>query len=208
MRFFALTAVASLLSAVSAANITVVVGKDGGLTYTPNSVTANVGDVVAFQFVSKNHTVTQSTFTAPCTPKTNPAGVNSGFQPVAAGATSFPQWSFTVQNASAPMWFYCEQVGHCSQGMVFALNPSADKTFAAFQAAALASASNGTSGGYGYPGGTGSTTGSGSTKGSGTATASGSASSASTKPASGAMVVGGKAAAFLTIAGLVAGLNL
>lgn len=70
MRFFALTAVASLLSAVSAANITVIVGKNGTLTYTPNSygptvalssfryygliigfasVTANVGDVVAFQ---------------------------------------------------------------------------------------------------------------------------------------------------------------
>jgi len=70
MRFFVLTAVASLLSAASAANITVIVGKDGGLTYTPNSydpivasssfrhygliigfasVTANVGDVVAFQ---------------------------------------------------------------------------------------------------------------------------------------------------------------
>ena len=91
--------------------------------------------------------------------------------------------------------------------MVFALNPTADKTFAAFQAAALATASNGTSGGYGYPGGTGSGTTTGSS-GSGTATGSGSASSASTKPASGAMVVGGKAAAFLTIAGLVAGLNL
>lgn len=37
MRFFVLTAVASLLSAVSAANITVIVGKNGTLTYTPNS---------------------------------------------------------------------------------------------------------------------------------------------------------------------------
>ena len=37
MRFFVLTAVASLLSAASAANITVIVGKDGGLSYTPNS---------------------------------------------------------------------------------------------------------------------------------------------------------------------------
>ena len=76
-----------------------------------------------------SQTVTQSTFAAPCTPKyvyipllldlfidlqnhrTNPAGVNSGFQPVASGATSFPEWSFTVQNASAPLWFYCEQTG-------------------------------------------------------------------------------------------------
>jgi len=37
------------------------------------------------------------------------AGIDSGYMPVAAGATSFPQWSFTMTNASAPLWFYCRQ---------------------------------------------------------------------------------------------------
>ena len=39
-------------------------------------------------------------------------GVDSGFMPVAAGATSLPQWTITVQNASAPLWFFCAQTGY------------------------------------------------------------------------------------------------
>lgn len=133
MRFSA--AAAALLSvgaAVAQTTHVVKVGGNGSLTYTPNSYVrlslsiytafsfmvfsltgvAN-GDIVQFQFLDKNHTVTQSTFAAPCSNITDTSGavtgVDSGFQFVNASATQFPVWQITVNNASAPLWFYCRQ---------------------------------------------------------------------------------------------------
>ncbi|KAJ3777538.1 Cupredoxin [Lentinula raphanica] len=141
MRFFAV--VAALVSAVAAETFTVIVGGNSSIAYSPTSVNATTGDVIQFQFVSKNHTVTQSTFAAPCTAMAG--GVDSGFQAVATNATTFPVWSFTLTNTSAPLWFFCAQTGHCAKdGMVFAVNPTASKSFEAFQAAALATGSNST----------------------------------------------------------------
>ena len=60
--------------------------------------------------LSKNHTVTQSTFAEPCANMSD-TGLDSGFQPVAADATSFMQYSFTMTNVSGPLWFYCRQAG-------------------------------------------------------------------------------------------------
>jgi len=161
-----------------------------------SSVNATVGDTIAFQFQSRNHTVTQSTFAAPCINMTTPTmGIDSGFMPVAAGTTSFPQYSFTLTNASAPLWFYCRQTGHCQQGMVFAINPTAQKSFAAFQAAAMASSS---SSAPSYPG-------------SGTASISSSTPSASATASTktgGAMRYSGNAATILVIAGVAAGVLL
>ncbi|KLO10557.1 hypothetical protein SCHPADRAFT_878002 [Schizopora paradoxa] len=137
---FSFAAIPAFIAAASAVTHTVLVGENQGLTYNPSSVTAAEGDVIAFQFVAKNHSVTQSTFAAPCTK----SGVDSGFFPVSANATVVPQWSFTLNNASAPLWFYCAQTGHCGQGMVFAVNPTAAKSFDAFQAAANATVSNST----------------------------------------------------------------
>jgi len=145
MRFsLAVAALAPVLS-VYGANILVQVGAGGQLAFSPTNITANVGDVVAFQFQGKNHSVTQSTFADPCALMTTPAvGINSGFQPVAANATELPEWSFTVNNASTPLWFFCAQtnpISHCGQGMVFSVNanPTSAKSFAVYQAAAIAS---------------------------------------------------------------------
>ena len=44
----------------------VMVGGTAGLVYSPEYVYANVGDVVIFNFGTKNHTVTQSSFAQPC----------------------------------------------------------------------------------------------------------------------------------------------
>ncbi|KAJ7758147.1 Cupredoxin [Mycena maculata] len=141
MHFFAVaTAAASLFSVVYAQNQTVVVGANGTTTYSPSNITANVGDVITFQFVAGNHTVTQSTFASPCAQMLTPTtGITSGFQPVTSGAAQVPSFSFTVNNATTPLWFFCEHVGHCAKGMVFSVNaPATGKTFAAFQAAAIA----------------------------------------------------------------------
>lgn len=157
--------VAAAASFASAADHLVLVG-DTGLEYNPPQVTAAVGDNVIFEFRSKNHTVTQSSFAQPCTFLQTAAGpgVDSGFQPVPAGSTTFPQWSITIDNATAPLWFYCAQAkpaNHCQAGMVFAINPTAEKTFAAFQANAKASASGGAASGSASasaPAGTGAAT--------------------------------------------------
>jgi len=140
--------VAAAAGLASAADHLVLVG-DNGLDFNPTTVTAAAGDNVIFEFRAKNHTVTQSSFAQPCTFLQTAAGpgVDSGYQPVAAGATSFPQWSITVDNATAPLWFYCKQGSHCQAGMVFAINPNAEKTFDAFQASAKAS--GGSASGYG-----------------------------------------------------------
>jgi len=144
MRFsLAIAAFAPVLS-VYGANILVQVGAAGQLAFSPTNITAQVGDTVAFQFQGKNHSVTQSTFANPCAIMTTPAqGIDSGFQFVPANATQLPEWSFTVNNASAPLWFFCAQTNpssHCEAGMVFSVNadPNSAKSFAVYQAAAKA----------------------------------------------------------------------
>ncbi|KAJ7444850.1 hypothetical protein FB451DRAFT_1149013 [Mycena latifolia] len=146
MRFsLAVAALAPVLS-VYADNILVQVGAGGQLAFSPTNITAKVGDVIAFQFQGKNHSVTQSTFANPCAIQTTPAqGIDSGFQLVAANATQLPQWSFTVNNDTAPLWFFCAQTipaNHCQAGMVFSVNanPDSPKSFAAYQALAKGNA--------------------------------------------------------------------
>jgi len=124
--------------------ILVTVGGPSGLIFDPPSVSAQPRDTVKFIFKQKNHTVTESTFDAPCIPKL--AGFDSGFNAVAADATDFPSWSIKV-NDTAPIWAYCRQktpTSHCGAGMVFAINSNeqSPRNYAAFQK--VAQALNGT----------------------------------------------------------------
>ena len=54
--------------------------------------------------------MTQSTFASPCT-NFSDNGLDSGFQFVPQGATSFMQYSFNMTNVTGPLWFYCRQAG-------------------------------------------------------------------------------------------------
>ncbi|KAF5372988.1 hypothetical protein D9758_001619 [Tetrapyrgos nigripes] len=123
----------------------VTVGANGQLLFEPANITAQVGDTVTFEFHQKNHTVTQSTFSTPCRPVAavssgSQAGFDSGFMPVADGATNFP--TFTIQiNDTTPIWAYCRQTlpaSHCGQGMVFSVNAieTGANNFDAFKAKA------------------------------------------------------------------------
>jgi len=47
--------------------------------------------------------------------------------PVSANATEIPTFTITV-NGTGPEWFYCSQAMHCQSGMVFAINPTSEKT--------------------------------------------------------------------------------
>jgi plastocyanin len=121
----------------------VIVGGPNTLLFNPNTVVAQPGDTVTFEFHQKNHTATQSTFGAPCSPMSG--GFNSGFQPVGDNATEFPTFTVSVNNTT-PVWVYCAQVSHCPSGMVFAVNPPATgNTFDAFRAKAMGSSSSSTS---------------------------------------------------------------
>lgn len=107
------------------------------LGYSPESIKANVGDVVKFVFMQKNHTVTQSTFADPC--KKMDGGMDSGFMPNADGKAGV-EWTMTVPKAE-PLWFYCKQQNgfHCGKGMVFAINAAetGDKTFSVWKQLAI-----------------------------------------------------------------------
>ncbi|KAF9035163.1 Cupredoxin [Panaeolus papilionaceus] len=104
-------------------DIMVRVGPDNSLMYQPESVRAKTGDVIKFEFVAKNHTVTQSSFDQPC--MFAPGGANTGFVAVSPGQHPLPVKAFTVPHEN-PIWFYCAQADHCKKGMVFAINPGAD----------------------------------------------------------------------------------
>ena len=112
--------------------IDVTVGKDDQLTYEPADILASVGDIVRFHFVSKNHTVTQSSRNDPCNPLADLTGFDSGFQPIEAGSGAEKTFEVTVTQDEKPIWFYCQQfvpakgLSHCQLGMVGAIN--ADRT--------------------------------------------------------------------------------
>ena len=54
-------------------------GAAAGLTFQPAEMKAAIGDTVVFNFLSMNHSATQSAFDTPCDPMEG--GMDSGFQP-------------------------------------------------------------------------------------------------------------------------------
>ncbi|KAF1967555.1 hypothetical protein BU23DRAFT_287120 [Bimuria novae-zelandiae CBS 107.79] len=106
-------------------------GMAPSLAFFPESITANVGDMVEFVFMQKNHTVTQSTFAEPC--KAMAGGQDSGFMPNPEGKAGVT-WNMTVATTD-PTWWYCKQGTHCGVGMVFAVNAATtgDKTMSVFK---------------------------------------------------------------------------
>jgi plastocyanin len=84
--YFSKSAVLAFISAASAANFNVLVGQNGQLTFTPQTVQAAVGDTVTYTFLTQNHTVTSGTPGQGCAPD---GTFNSGFIPIpSAGAAA------------------------------------------------------------------------------------------------------------------------
>ncbi|KFY05024.1 hypothetical protein O988_00318 [Pseudogymnoascus sp. VKM F-3808] len=148
---------------------TVAVGA-AGLVYTPNTILANVKDVVEFRFYPQNHSVARAEYRHPCIPYeytgVNKVGFWSGFQPVnvilqdvrlpklmvlvRTNSLQPPQFSIVV-NDTEPIFFYCSSPGACArEGMVGVINPNSNQTLEV----QLAYAENSTlmfSPGEGYP---------------------------------------------------------
>lgn len=181
---------------------------NGTLAYSPNEVTAAVGDMVQFQFAPANHTVTQSTFDQPCQPislNSNTTGIFSGFMPVSASATTTPTYTILV-NSTTPMWLYCSQGKHCQSGMtmVINVNPTANstRTLANFQALAAKATAN-LAPGSAATNGTSSTASTSSTNTSSSSSSSTSSSTTASTTASGALS-SYRVPEALTMAGLLA----
>ncbi|KAH8670406.1 hypothetical protein BGZ60DRAFT_430848 [Tricladium varicosporioides] len=112
-------------SAASASGtVTYTVSAGPNPTFTPSSITANIGDMILFSFNSGNHSITQSSFDTPCKAIAN--GFDSGYMGV-----GIQNSKFTV-STNVPEWFYSKQGSDCTNGMVFALNPNSTLTEAAF----------------------------------------------------------------------------
>lgn len=117
----------------------------GALKFFPENIKADVGSVVQFQFYPKNHTITESSFDAPCVPiaanltTAERPGQRSGFVPVSAGTEFRPIYNMIV-NDTKPMWIFCGQKPHCAKGMSMVINENAasGKTLVKYQAAAAA----------------------------------------------------------------------
>lgn len=94
-----------------------------------------IGDMIHFTFNSQNHTVSQSTFTDPCS--LMGGGVDSGFMPNPNNTVNpAPTMMFQVTTKD-PIWMYCRQGPHCSRGMVFSLNPTAEQSHEEFKRRAM-----------------------------------------------------------------------
>ncbi|KAF2716813.1 hypothetical protein K431DRAFT_234530 [Polychaeton citri CBS 116435] len=107
---------------------TITVGKQKD-TFIPNSIQANPGDIVSFEFWPSNHSVIRSEYGYPCIPyediesSSTYSGFYSGFQPVAnETSVRLTTWNLTV-NDTSPIWFYCGAPGSCiGWGMLGAIN--------------------------------------------------------------------------------------
>ncbi|GFP54457.1 hypothetical protein ACSS6W_002257 [Trichoderma asperelloides] len=139
---FTTAAVLALASHASAETIKIDVGENG-LTFTPDSVTAKVHDILEFHFHPINHSVVMGDFANPCQPAKT-GGFFSGFQPVSSGEAD-QVFQVTV-NSTDPIFFYCSQntFSHCISGMSGVVNANSSQTLDAYQKAAKSekSASN------------------------------------------------------------------
>jgi len=123
---------------------TVVAGL-AGLHYDPENVVANVGDIIEWHYLAKNHSVVQSSFGAPCVPLAG-GGFFSGFLPVGDGQVQNPNVFQVTITDTNPIWYYCAQTvgSHCQSGMAGVINQNfnSQNTLANYKnAAALTSVS-------------------------------------------------------------------
>jgi len=119
-------------------NVNVDVAFNKTFVFNPSNFMAANGTKVNFFFPNSPvpHSVSQSSFAAPCTYLAASGSAPGGFD---SGLQVGKQFTITITDDSKPIWFHCKQVGHCGLGMVGSINaPATGNTFDAFKAAALA----------------------------------------------------------------------
>jgi len=110
--------------------IDITTGKNGGLAYTLPHVDVKPGDKICFAFISKNHTITQSSFDELCSHLGYEFDTRFEF---VGRSKKFITKSFFIPDTKDPLWFYCQQKVpflYYAKGMVFAINmPKEGNTF-------------------------------------------------------------------------------
>ncbi|OIW27567.1 hypothetical protein CONLIGDRAFT_439466 [Coniochaeta ligniaria NRRL 30616] len=189
------TGATSVVAGTGATHTVTVGGAAAGLAFSPAQISAAIGDMVIFTFLSANHTATQSAFATPCEPLAG--GMDSGFQPNPNNSVNPPPQVAMQVMVDTPLWFFCKQKGHCGKGMTFSINPTAEKTQALFQSMAIAQ--NGTGTGSAITGNGGAAAGSAAPAAESSTVAAGEAAAATSISAT----VGGEAAATSAATGSV-----
>lgn len=110
--------------------------ENGGLHFEPQNVVAEIGDLIEFHFLPKNHTMVQSSFDKPCEPLAGGAGIFAGFNFATKEGEAPNVFQFTVKDTQ-PFWYYCSQTAgnHCQSGMSGVINQNfnSDKTLAKYK---------------------------------------------------------------------------
>ncbi|KAK4451282.1 hypothetical protein QBC34DRAFT_295981 [Podospora aff. communis PSN243] len=135
----------ALAATATAASVRIDVGKSG-LTFTPDSVTAAIGDTLEFYFVGGTHDAVTGSYAAPCTPAASGERFSSGVQ---VGSASNKNVFKVLVNTTEPLFYYCSVGQHCANGMVAAVNPAAGQTVTALKAAARGKTAGRPTGVYG-----------------------------------------------------------
>ena len=97
----------------------VAVGINGEIGFTPNAISAKVGEAIEFHFYPPSHSVNQATFDKPCEPA-NGTGFASGNMVTSSGMNA-NVFTITI-NDTSPIYFYCGAPTHCQNGMTGAIN--------------------------------------------------------------------------------------
>ncbi|POR35616.1 Uncharacterized protein TPAR_04186 [Tolypocladium paradoxum] len=99
----------------------------GGLRFDPDNVVADIGDIVEWHFLPKNHSVAQSNFANPCNPLADGTSFFAGFNFVTQQNQAPDVFQLIVKDKK-PTWYYCpQQTGsHCQKGMVGVINQNFD----------------------------------------------------------------------------------
>lgn len=121
-------------TSVPATTHTIAVGAIG-FKFEPNKLTANVGDIIEFNFYPGGHSVVRGGFKSPCIPYevtgVNRVGFFSGYQDSKVYTDNGPKFRVRVNNTE-PIFYYCSAPGSCvDHHMVGVINPNSTWTLEA-----------------------------------------------------------------------------
>ncbi|KAI1384817.1 uncharacterized protein F4822DRAFT_374273 [Hypoxylon trugodes] len=102
--------------------------------FQPDTITANIGDIIRFNFYPKNHSVVRADFKKPCIPweLTNDPSESFFSGPIEQDTlqSPIPSWDLRV-NTTDPVFFYCSAPDSCiGSKMVGVINPNDTFTLA------------------------------------------------------------------------------
>jgi len=117
----------TLLACAFAKTVVITVGgnttSDAGAVFKPQTVKADLGDVVVFNFTQGNHTAIQADFASPCIPihisNVTLNGFDSAFRDAGNG-TAITQLPVTITDPNATIWFF--DWNTCAKGGVGGIN--------------------------------------------------------------------------------------